>query len=127
MSYDYSKVDVKRWKNREKGVWRYKELLPNVTRIISLKEGGTPLVRAKLSEELGIDVFIKDETRNPTGSFRDRLATVGVSYGLPYAGNGFIVASDGNAAASLAAYAARANKEAFVVVPKKLTRESSFR
>lgn len=120
VSYDYSKVDVKRWKNREKGVWRYKELLPNVTKIISLKEGGTPLVRAKLSEELGVDVFIKDETRNPTGSFRDRLATVGVSYGLPYAGNGFIVASDGNAAASLAAYAARANKEAFVVVPKKV-------
>ncbi|MDN5320578.1 MAG: threonine synthase [Thermococcaceae archaeon] len=118
--YDYSKVDPQKWKNREKGVWRYRELLPNVPRIISLKEGGTPLVKAKIGEELGLDVFIKDETRNPTGSFRDRLATVGVSYGLPYASNGFIVASDGNAAASLAAYAARANKEAFVVVPKKV-------
>ena len=78
VSYDYSRVDVRKWKNREKGVWRYKELLPDVPKIISLKEGGTPLVKAKIGEELGVSVFIKDETRNPTGSFRDRLATVGV-------------------------------------------------
>ncbi|USG99398.1 pyridoxal-phosphate dependent enzyme [Thermococcus argininiproducens] len=120
--YDYSKVKINKWKSREKGVWKYKELLPPVEKVISLKEGGTPLVRAKLGEKVGLEVFIKDETRNPTGSFRDRLATVGVSYGLPWSNNGFIVASDGNAAASLAAYAARANKEAFVVVPKKVDR-----
>ncbi|AEH24412.1 pyridoxal-phosphate dependent enzyme [Pyrococcus yayanosii] len=118
--YDYSAVDVRKWRRREKGVWRYKELLPPVRRIVSLREGGTPFIKAKIGEKLGFDVFIKDETRNPTGSFRDRLATVSVSYGLPYAGNGFIVASDGNAAASLAAYAARAGREAFVVVPKKV-------
>ena len=120
--YDYSSIDITKWKNRERGVWKYKELLPPVKKVISLKEGGTPLVRAKMSEKLGFAVFIKDETRNPTGSFRDRLATVGISYGLSHANNGFIVASDGNAAASLAAYAARANKEAFVVVPKKVDR-----
>ncbi|AEC52896.1 threonine synthase [Pyrococcus sp. NA2] len=120
--YDYSKVDVNKWKNRSPGVWRYRELLPSVKRIISLREGGTPLIKARISEKLGIDVFIKDETRNPTGSFRDRLATVAISFGLPYATNGFIVASDGNAAASVAAYSARAEKECFVVVPRKVDR-----
>ena len=122
ISYDYSAVDVSAWKKREKGVWRYRELLPDVKRVITLKEGGTPLFKAKLSDELNLNVFIKDETRNPTGSFRDRLVTVAVSYGLPYAENGFAVASNGNAAASLSAYAARAGKEAFVVVPKKIDR-----
>ncbi|ASJ16967.1 threonine synthase [Thermococcus chitonophagus] len=120
ITYDYSSVDVRKWRRRIPGVWRYKELLPPVKRIISLREGGTPLIKARISEKLGIDVYIKDETRNPTGSFRDRLATVAVSYGLPYTTNGFIIASDGNAAASVAAYSARAEKEAFVVVPKKV-------
>ncbi len=122
LSYDYSEVDISRWRRRDRGVWRYRELLPDVKKVITLKEGGTPLFKAKLGEELGLNVFIKDETRNPTGSFRDRLITVAVSYGLPYAENGFAVASNGNAAASLSAYAARAGKEAFVVVPKKIDR-----
>ncbi|MFA4661801.1 pyridoxal-phosphate dependent enzyme [Pyrococcus kukulkanii] len=120
LTYDYSSIDVKKWKRRIPGVWRYKELLPPVKKIISLREGGTPLLKARISEKLGVDVYIKDETRNPTGSFRDRLATVAVSYGLPYASNGFIIASDGNAAASVAAYSARAEKEAFVIVPRKV-------
>ncbi|AIF70278.1 threonine synthase [Palaeococcus pacificus DY20341] len=120
ITYDYSKVDVKKWRMRNRGVWRYKELLPEVKKIVSLNEGGSPLFKAKLSKELGLEVFIKDETRNPTGSFKDRFATVAVSYGLPFAENGFIVASDGNSAASLAAYAARANKEAFVVIPRRV-------
>lgn len=122
ISYDYSKVDVRKWKNRLSSVWKYRELLPPVKRMITLREGGTPLIKARISEKIGIDVYIKDETRNPTGSFRDRLATVAISYGLPYASNGFIVASDGNAAVSVAAYAARAEKEAFVVIPRKVDR-----
>ncbi|AFK22919.1 pyridoxal-phosphate dependent enzyme [Pyrococcus sp. ST04] len=120
ITYEYSNVDVKKWRRRIPGVWRYRELLPKVKKIISLREGGTPLIKARISEKLGVEVYIKDETRNPTGSFRDRLATVAISYGLPYASNGFIVASDGNAAASVAAYSARAGKEAFVVVPRKV-------
>ena len=118
IEYDYGEVDPSRWKSRGKGVWRYGELLPNVKEVVSLHEGGTPLIRAKLSEELGFGVFIKDETRNPTGSFRDRLVTVAVSYGLPHAENGFVVASNGNAAASLAAYSARTGRPAYTVVPK---------
>ncbi|ASJ06642.1 pyridoxal-phosphate dependent enzyme [Thermococcus pacificus] len=118
IEYDYEGVDISRWSNREPGVWRYRELLPEVPEVVSLREGGTPVIRARLGEELGYSVFIKDETRNPTGSFRDRLVTVAVSYGLPHAENGFVVASNGNAAASLAAYAARTGKPAYTVVPK---------
>ena len=117
VEYDYEMIDPSRWETRERGVWRYRELLPEVKEIVSLHEGGTPLIRAKLSEELGFEVFIKDETRNPTGSFRDRLVTVAVSYGLPHAENGFVVASNGNAAASLAAYSARTGRPAYTVVP----------
>ena len=118
ITYDYESVDVSAWKNRKPGVWKYRELLPGVDYVISLNEGGTPLLKAKLGEELGLNVFIKDETRNPTGSFRDRLVTVAISYGMPYAENGFVVASNGNAAASLSAYAARAGRPAYTVVPK---------
>lgn len=118
ITYDYESVDVSAWKNRKPGVWKYRELLPSVDYVISLNEGGTPLLKAKLGEELGLNVFIKDETRNPTGSFRDRLVTVAISYGMPYAENGFVVASNGNAAASLSAYAARAGRPAYTVVPK---------
>ncbi|NJE06496.1 pyridoxal-phosphate dependent enzyme [Thermococcus sp. M36] len=120
ITYDYDSVEVSAWEKRKPGVWRYRELLPNVPEVTTLHEGGTPLLRAKLGEELGLKVFIKDETRNPTGSFRDRLITVAVSYGLPYAQNGFVVASNGNAAASLAAYAARAGRKAYTVVPKMI-------
>ncbi|ASJ14527.1 pyridoxal-phosphate dependent enzyme [Thermococcus radiotolerans] len=118
ITYDYDNVDVSAWRDRKPGVWRYRELLPDVRKVISLNEGGTPLLKAKLGEELGLNVFIKDETRNPTGSFRDRLITVALSYGLPYAENGFVVASNGNAAASLAAYSARAGVDAYTVVPR---------
>ena len=90
ITYDYDNVDVSAWRDRKPGVWRYRELLPDVRKVISLNEGGTPLLKAKLGEELGLNVFIKDETRNPTGSFRDRLITVALSYGLPYAENGFV-------------------------------------
>ena len=118
ITYDYESVELSRWKDRRPGVWKYRELLPEVPEVISLIEGGTPLLRAKLGEELGLKVFIKDETRNPTGSFRDRLITVAVSYGLPHAQNGFVIASNGNGAASLAAYSSRAGKPAYTVVPK---------
>ncbi len=116
--YDYEGIDASRWGRRRPGVWRYSELLPPVRGRITLYEGGTPLIKSKLGEELGLDVYLKDETRNPTGSFRDRLATVAVSYGLPYAENGFVIASNGNGAAALAAYASRAGRDAYAVVPK---------
>ncbi len=118
ITYEYEEIDVSKWGRRKPGVWRYSELLPSVRERITLYEGGTPLIKSKLGEELGLALYLKDETRNPTGSFRDRLATVAVSYALPYAEGGFVIASNGNGAAALAAYASKAGREAYVVVPK---------
>lgn len=58
------------------GLWRYKQMLPPVHHIISLGEGGTPLLRAeRLAKANGLkELYLKDETRNPTHSYRDRAA-----------------------------------------------------
>ncbi|MGC8954135.1 MAG: pyridoxal-phosphate dependent enzyme [Desulfurococcus sp.] len=68
---------------RSFNMWRYMEFLPVPSRdyIISLGEGGTPLLKARrLGEKLGLrNLYLKDETRNPTGSFKDRAMSVSVS------------------------------------------------
>jgi len=106
---------------RPLSVWKYKELLPvvNEKNIVSLKEGGTPLIKSRrLSKHLGLKfLYLKDETRNPTASFKDRTMTVGVSKALEFGVTNVVTASSGNAAAALAAYSALAglNTYAFVL------------
>jgi threonine synthase len=99
---------------------RYRDRLPidADTPIVSLGEGGTPLLyAARLSEELGIELYIKFEGANPTGSFKDRGMTVAVSKALQEGARAVICASTGNTAASASAYAARAGLPAVVLVP----------
>ena len=123
--YDYTKLrevlSKKILAKRPLGVWSYFELLPviNRTNIISLSEGGTPLLRSKrLAEHLGLrELYIKDETRNPTWSFKDRPMTVGVSKAKEQGANTLASASSGNAAAALAAYCARAGFSCYCFVP----------
>ncbi|MFX1318537.1 MAG: threonine synthase [Promethearchaeota archaeon] len=102
-------------------VWSYSELLPvkDQSNIISLGEGGTPLLRSKrLAEYLGLrELYIKDETRNPTWSFKDRPMTVGVSKAKEHGATTLASASSGNAAAALAAYCARAGFTCYCFVP----------
>ena len=87
--------------------------------MVSLGEGGTPLLESRrLAKELGVgELFIKDETRNPTWSFKDRPMTVGVSKAVEDGATTLASASSGNAAAALAAYCARAGRECFCFVP----------
>ena len=97
---------------------RYRSSLPlsDSTPLVSLGEGSTPLVRAeRLSERLGLDLWLKWEGANPTGSFKDRGMAVAVSKALEAGAPGVVCASTGNTAASAAAYAARAGIEAVVV------------
>jgi threonine synthase len=97
---------------------RYRESLPltESTPLVSLGEGGTPLVRAeRLSQRLGVDLWLKWEGANPTGSFKDRGMAVAVSKALEAGTRGVVCASTGNTAASAAAYAARAGLEAVIV------------
>lgn len=103
------------------GVWRYAELLPDIPReqLVSYPEGNTPLVkRRSVSKWSGSDgLWMKHEGLNPTGSFKDRGMTVGVSQGLRIGARAVACASTGNTSASLAAYAALAGIPALVFVP----------
>jgi threonine synthase len=99
---------------------RYRDRLPidADTPIVSLGEGGTPLLYApRLSEELGIELYIKFDGANPTGSFKDRGMTIAVSKAVQEGARAVICASTGNTAASASAYAARAGLQAVVLVP----------
>jgi threonine synthase len=107
-------------------VWRgviaeYRDRLPVTDRtpVVTLGEGGTPLVRSgSLSDETGLEVFLKFEGANPTGSFKDRGMTVAVSRAVERGVKAVACASTGNTSASAAAYAARAGLTCAVVVPR---------
>lgn len=102
------------------GVWRYADFLPvDKKHAVSIKEGGTPLYSTKaLGAEIGIpDLFVKYEGANPTGSFKDRGMTVGVSHAVELGVPTVSCASTGNTSASLAAYAAKAGLKCAVFLP----------
>src|SRR5207248_5942476 len=88
------------------------------TPVVSLGEGSTPLLHApRLSEQLGLDLWLKWEASNPTGSYKDRGMTVAVSKALEDGARAVVCASTGNTSASAAAYAARAGLIAVVLEP----------
>lgn len=102
------------------GVWRFRELvLPSATDIVSWPEGNTPLLqRAQPAAWTGCEaLLLKHEGMNPTGSFKDRGMTVGVTQAKRIGARAVACASTGNTSASLAAYAAQANIPALVLVP----------
>jgi threonine synthase len=99
---------------------RFRDRLPigPETPIVSMGEGSTPLLVARrLSERLGLDVRLKWEGANPTGSFKDRGMTIAISKALEEGATAVVCASTGNTAASAAAYAARAGIHAVIVQP----------
>ncbi len=100
---------------------RYRERLPigPDDPVVTLDEGGTPLLPAPaISELVGAQVYLKIEGANPTGSFKDRGMTVAVSRAVADGAEAVICASTGNTAASAAAYAARAGLRGAVIVPE---------
>jgi threonine synthase len=103
-----------------KGFWRYKQLLPPVQHMVSLGEGGTPLHKAeRLADALGLkELYLKDETRNPTNSYRDRAAALLTSNAIDRNFDTLICATNGNMGASLAAYSAKAGLICHLVVPE---------
>lgn len=117
LSYDLVK---RRWRSRPMGVWRYREMLPlNGGGEVTMNEGGTALLRVSVlgGSDLSVQAFVKNEGQNPTGSFKDRGMTVGVTRAKALDRRRVICASTGNTAASLAAYAARAGLACLVLVP----------
>ncbi|MEW6557224.1 MAG: threonine synthase [Elusimicrobiota bacterium] len=102
---------------------RYKKYLPvtKKTSIITLYEGNTPLLRAKNLEKflnLNLNLYLKFEGANPTGSFKDRGMTVAISKAVEEGSKAVICASTGNTAASAAAYSARAGLKCIVIIPE---------
>jgi len=106
-------------REREKSLWRYRELLPlpQDAEPISLGEGGTPLLHAKAFSD-DVDLWIKDESLNPTQSFKARGMSVAISMAKFLGAKKLAVPSAGNAGGALAAYAARAGLEAHIFMPR---------
>ncbi len=107
---------------RDRSIWRWREFFPieQEGAIVTLGEGGTPLLQAeRLRQEVGgADLYLKNDTLLPTGSLKDRSNAVGISRAVEEGRKVVAVASTGNAAASVAAYAARAGLESVVFVPE---------
>lgn len=126
VDYNYDRIDgaalQKHFSEPNPDIWHYRTLLPveDDDNIVSLKEGGTPLIKiCNLVKEIGeATVFAKDETRNPTGSFKDRPTSVGMSKAIELGAEMFAIASSGNGGASVAGYASRAGLPSFVFVPE---------
>ncbi len=114
-TYDYDGIRrafrVEALRDRPHTMWRYHEFLPpDAAEVVTLAEGMTPLVHVpRLGSRLGVPhLYLKDESRNPTWSFKDRLASAAISMGGRFGARTVGVSSSGNAGAAGAAYAARA-------------------
>lgn len=115
-------VDRDEISRRRKGMWRWSELLPvlNVENKIFLGEGDTPLLMLpQLEKELGVShLYVKDESSNPTGSFKARGLAAAVSKAKELGVEKVIIPTAGNAGGAMAAYAARAGLKAYIFMPK---------
>lgn len=116
------KVDRDAFRYRTPGMWRWRELLPvrHTENMLTLGEGDTPLLHAnRLGAELGLDyLYVKDEGRNPTGSFKARGLAAAVSRANELGIRKLIIPTAGNAGGALAAYAARAGLDAYIIMPR---------
>lgn len=125
VTYDYAKAFAEapfRSDRREPGIWRYRPLLPVRSGVppVTLGEGNTPLLPAeRLAEAVGHDaLLIKNETVNPTLSFKDRPISVAVTAARQFGTAAVVTASTGNTGVSAAAYAAKAGMPCRIYVPK---------
>lgn len=123
--YDLGKarrtLDLESASKRPRGIWRWAEIMPvrEENHRLTLGEGDTPLLHAeRLGDSIGFpQLFIKDESGNPTGSFKARGLAVAVSMAAELKVKGLAIPTAGNAGGALAAYAARAGMEAYVFMP----------
>jgi threonine synthase len=124
VKYDFPSVTKDTFANREHTYWRYFELLPilDKSNIVSIDAGMTPLIKAdKLGKELGLDnLYIKNDSVNPTFSFKDRPAGVAVSKAKELGLSAVGCASTGNLAAATAAHAAKGGFPCYVFAPSDI-------
>ncbi|MCZ7535317.1 MAG: threonine synthase [Acidimicrobiia bacterium] len=127
VAYDYDAIRATTSRERiaagPPSLWRYSDLLPAKSDpALDLGTGFTPLVRAdRLAEALGLgEVWVKNDTRNPTNSFKDRVVSVALGKALEFGFKTAACASTGNLANSVAAHAARAGLRSYVFIPADL-------
>ena len=122
--YDYPTLTKDIFTNREQTYWRYFELLPIIDKsnIVSINAGMTPLVKAeKLGEKIGLNnLYIKNDSVNPTFSFKDRPAGIAVSKAKEFGLTSVGCASTGNLASATAAHAAKANLPCYIFAPSDI-------
>ena len=129
VAYDYDAITAAVSRERiaagPKSIWRYADLLPvDRGQAVDLGAGFTPLVRAdRLAAALGLgEVWVKNDTVNPTNSFKDRVCSVALSKAIELGFKTAACASTGNLANAVAAHAARAGLQSFVFIPSNLER-----
>ena len=124
------------FEHRPETLWHYRDLLPIPAdaRPVTLGEGATPMIAAdRLRAHFGFErLLLKNETGNPTGSFKDRQISVGITHARHIGAKTVIVMSSGNVACSASAYAARAGMEAVLLfhghaAPSKLRQAAAYR
>jgi len=122
--YDFPDITKESFNGREQTYWRYFELLPitDKSNIVSINAGMTPLVKAeKLGKELGLNnLYIKNDSVNPTFSFKDRPAGVAISKAKEFALKSVGCASTGNLASATAAHAAKAGFPCYIFAPSDI-------
>ncbi|HLQ60419.1 MAG TPA: threonine synthase [Candidatus Acidoferrales bacterium] len=126
--YDYAQIRRRLTRQRiaagPPSIWRYRDLLPleEEAPVVTLGEGFTPLVKAdRLGAELGLrNLYLKNDTMNPTNSFKDRVVSVAVSWARQHGFEIMGCASTGNLANAVAAYSARAGLACFLFIPAGL-------
>src|ERR1051325_4772627 len=126
VAYDYD--EIRRTISRAsveagpRSIWRYADLLPGGDKRVDLGAGLTPLVPApRLGAELGLaDLWIKNDTANPTHSFKDRVVSVALTVAREFGFSTVACASTGNLANAVAAHAAHAGLEAYIFIPSDL-------
>ena len=125
VQYPEIRIERDNFANREQTYWRYHELLPilDKSNIVSINAGMTPLVHAKkLGAKLGLDnLYIKNDSVNPTFSFKDRPAGVAVSKSVEFGLSSVGCASTGNLASATAAHAAKAGLQCHIFAPAELS------
>lgn len=125
VQYDYEKIRNSKFefRNRPDDHWRYKELLPISPEIPlpHLHIGWTPVYDTpRLAREVGVrKLFLKDDGRNPTNSFKDRASSIGVLKAIEFGFNEIACASTGNAASSLAGLSAAVGLKSYIFVPER--------
>lgn len=125
--YDYeqikSQISREKIENGPRSIWRYSDLLPASERLsVEMATGFTPLIKAdRLAKELGLkNLYLKNDTVNPTWSFKDRVVSVAISAAIDLGFDTLSCASTGNLANSVAAHAAKAGLSSYIFIPADL-------